>query len=313
MTAGTRLNNTGAMSARASGAIADCRVIMPAGVNASGALQIAYAETGQAASISDVDRAIGVSTPETDAADTDVVTYYSIPGSEVLFTAGAAIAADKDLMVTTGGKVIEAVFTAGQTTLIVGRSSEIAAADGDLFSGILHPMMVSIGTTADDLTVTDDLTVGDDATITGDLVAGTITTAGALGAGASTLGATTTTTLAPSGNVTAGARIKSKQGADVASANDLVLGADGNVFEITGATQINHISNLNWQNGSEVTLVFTSTPTVKASQATSGTDLLIMLAAGADFVASANDLLTLVLCEMGGVQVWREKCRSVNA
>ena len=106
-------------------------------------------------------------------------------------------------------------------------------------------------------------------------------------------------------------RLQEKQGADVASANNLVLGSDGNVFEITGTTQINLVSNLNWQNGSQITLLFTSTPTVKHNQATSGTNITIQLAGAVDFVASAGDVLTLVLSEIGGTQAWRERSRAV--
>lgn len=102
-----------------------------------------------------------------------------------------------------------------------------------------------------------------------------------------------------------------KQGADVASANNLVLGGDGNVFEITGTTQINLISNLLWQNGAQITLLFTSTPTVKHNQATSTTNITIQLAGAVDFVASAGDTLTLVLSEIGSVQAWREVSRAV--
>lgn len=106
-------------------------------------------------------------------------------------------------------------------------------------------------------------------------------------------------------------RIVGKQGAAVASANNLVLGTDGNVFEITGTTQINLISNLGWQDGAQVTLAFTATPTVKNGQATSSTNIQILLAGAADFVASANDTLTLVLCTVGGTQTWKEISRAV--
>jgi hypothetical protein len=113
-----------------------------------------------------------------------------------------------------------------------------------------------------------------------------------------------------SGDIVASARVLGFQGADVASANNLVLG-NGNVFEITGTTQINLISNLSWQNGSQVTLLFTATPTVKHGQATSGTNITIRLAGAVDFVATAGDTLTLVLSEIGGTQAWREVSRAV--
>ena len=112
------------------------------------------------------------------------------------------------------------------------------------------------------------------------------------------------------GDIVASARIQRFQGADVASANNLVLGA-GNVFEITGTTQINLMSNLTWQNGSQVTLLFTSTPTVKHGQTTSGTNITIRLSLGLDFVATAGNTLTLVLSEIGGTQAWREVSRAV--
>ena len=102
------------------------------------------------------------------------------------------------------------------------------------------------------------------------------------------------------------------QGADVASANNLVLGNDGNTFEITGTTQINLISNLGFQNGTVIRLMFTSTPTVKNGQATSTTNITLLLAGAADFSATANDILTLQLGEIGGTQAWREISRSVN-
>ena len=97
-------------------------------------------------------------------------------------------------------------------------------------------------------------------------------------------------------------RVLEKQGAAVASANNLVLGSDGNSFEITGTTQINLISNLSWQDGSKITLLFASTPTVKNGQTTSTTNIQILLAGGADFAATANDTLTLVLSTIGGTQ-----------
>ena len=101
------------------------------------------------------------------------------------------------------------------------------------------------------------------------------------------------------------------QGVDVASANDLTLGDDGNVFEITGATQINAITNTNWPSGSTITLLFSSTPTVKYNTAGGASTSIILLAGAVDFVASAGDTLALCLCEIGGVGAWREIGRAV--
>lgn len=101
-------------------------------------------------------------------------------------------------------------------------------------------------------------------------------------------------------------RMLNKQGADVASANDLTLGEDGNSFEITGITQVNAITTARWQNGSIVCLLFTSTPTVKHNTAGGAGTVPILLAGAADFAATAGDTLTLLLSEIGGTQAWRQ-------
>jgi hypothetical protein len=124
-------------------------------------------------------------------------------------------------------------------------------------------------------------------------------------------GTVTNQTLAINAQTSINGRLNQKQGADVASANNLSLGLDGNVFEITGTTEIQLISNVGWQNGSMVILLFTSTPTVKHSTATSSTNITILLAGATDFVASGGDTLTLMLCEIGGTQAWREIARAV--
>jgi len=114
-------------------------------------------------------------------------------------------------------------------------------------------------------------------------------------------------------NSTFTGRNRQVQGADVASAaGAITLGADGNSFEITGTAAITLISNTNWQNGSEVTLLFTSTATLTDGTANSGTDIGMELSGNTNFTGSAGATLTLILSEIGGTQRWREKCRSVN-
>jgi len=102
-------------------------------------------------------------------------------------------------------------------------------------------------------------------------------------------------------------RLLGSQGADVASANNLTLGTDGNVFEITGTTQIQLISNLGWQNGSRITLWFTAGAAnmVAHGTATSGTNITILLDGAGDYTPGAGDGITLELCEIGGTQAWR--------
>lgn len=100
-------------------------------------------------------------------------------------------------------------------------------------------------------------------------------------------------------------RMGSSQGADVASANNLTVGTDGNSFEITGTTQINLISNTSWKNGSEIVLHLESGITVKHNQTTSGSNIKIMVPGAVDLVTTAATTVKAVLCEVGGTQQWR--------
>ena len=63
--------------------------------------------------------------------------------------------------------------------------------------------------------------------------------------------------------------------------------------------------------GPRVTLLFTSTPTVKHNTAGSAGYVRFLLEGGVDFVAAAGDRLVLVLSEIGGVQAWREVSRTL--
>ena len=115
------------------------------------------------------------------------------------------------------------------------------------------------------------------------------------------------------GAVNINGRLNNTQGTDVASAvGAIALGYDGAAFELTGTSAVTLISNLGYQNGSEITLIFTSTASLTDGTANSGTNIGFELAGNANFTGSADDVITLVLCEMGGTQRWREKSRSVN-
>lgn len=113
------------------------------------------------------------------------------------------------------------------------------------------------------------------------------------------------------GTVRLDGRVLFAQGADVGSANDLTLGSDGNVFEITGAVQINAITIAGWQNGSMITMLFTSNPVVKHNTAGGAGTAVMLLAGAGDFASTAGDTITLVLSEIGGTQAWREVGRAV--
>lgn len=104
-----------------------------------------------------------------------------------------------------------------------------------------------------------------------------------------------------------------KQGADVASAvGAIALGTDGNAFEITGTSAITLISNVNFQNGAVVTLIFTSTASLTDGTANSGTDIGMELAGNTNFTGSAGATISLRLLEVGGTQRWYEIARSVQ-
>lgn len=108
-------------------------------------------------------------------------------------------------------------------------------------------------------------------------------------------------------------RFQEQQDVSVASANNLALGTGGNVFEITGTTQINLLAATSWNVGSTITLLFTSTPTVKHGQAASGNNFTILLSGGVDFIAAAGDRLVLELCDISAVRGWREVSRALVA
>jgi hypothetical protein len=99
------------------------------------------------------------------------------------------------------------------------------------------------------------------------------------------------------------------QGSVVTAANNLSLATTADYFQVDGATQINLIASTGRIGGSIVTLKFNSTPTVKHGQATSGVNKQIKLAGAADFVASADDTLTLRYDSTDSV--WYEMSRAV--
>lgn len=108
-------------------------------------------------------------------------------------------------------------------------------------------------------------------------------------------------------NVTSNGVIHNAKGADVASANDLTLGSDGNTFTITGNTQINAITTAQWNPGDSICLIFSGAPTVKHNTAGGVGTAVILLAGSVDLVAAANTILCLVY---DGTQ-FQEKSRKV--
>jgi len=90
-------------------------------------------------------------------------------------------------------------------------------------------------------------------------------------------------------------RLQTHKGADVASADEITLGTDGNYFDVTGTTAINHINNSGWQSGSVVILQFDASVTVTHNAGSpAGSEASILLSGGGNFSATANDTLMLV-------------------
>lgn len=103
-----------------------------------------------------------------------------------------------------------------------------------------------------------------------------------------------------------GGRIRRSKGANVASANDLTLGLDGNCFTVTGTTQINGIATADWTAGSDVVIQFSAALTVKHNTAPGVGFAPLYLAGAVDFSATADDILLLIY----DGTVWREIART---
>ena len=103
-------------------------------------------------------------------------------------------------------------------------------------------------------------------------------------------------------NVIHAARNQEDKGADVASANIMTLGGDGNFFDITGTTTINEIVATNWQEGSEITIKFDGILIVTHS---SGGTNDILLADSINMVTVVGDTLTLKFDGVDWIEISR--------
>lgn len=91
-------------------------------------------------------------------------------------------------------------------------------------------------------------------------------------------------------------RFNEKKGADIASANTLTLGNDGNDFTITGVTQINFITTTNWDPGATIKLHFSGVLTLKHNQAGAPANTApILLKTGVDLATAADMVVELNL------------------
>jgi len=89
--------------------------------------------------------------------------------------------------------------------------------------------------------------------------------------------------------------LQEAQGAAVASADELILGTDGNFFSVTGTTTINHIRSTGWSAGDVVRLQTAAGITFTDAAGTpSGAEADVKTAGGADAVMDANDIITFI-------------------
>lgn len=230
-------------------------------------------------------------------AHTYVVTFVTAVGETYQGASAVATVVDK----TADGQVALTNIPSGSPEFVTSRKIYRSAA------GTTTPLKL-LTTIADNFTSTYTDNIAD-ATIAGAASAPTAnTTANPLVTQAAT-GLAFSGENSHSGVETFTSRVKQGKGADLTAANNLSCGFDGNVFAVTGNTQINLLSTIGWAAGSEVTLVFRGTPTVKHGQAPSGAYTTIALSGSVDLVAAANTVLKLVYDD--GVSAWQEVSRKV--
>lgn len=91
------------------------------------------------------------------------------------------------------------------------------------------------------------------------------------------------------------ARAQISKGVSVASATTVTLGADGNVFPISGTTTIQGIVTTTWQAGSEITLMFAGILTLTHNSGAPGASAVALkLTTGANITTAANSIAVFV-------------------
>lgn len=102
------------------------------------------------------------------------------------------------------------------------------------------------------------------------------------------------------------ARLMYRKGADVASANDLTLGSDGNFFAITGTTTINGIATASWQPGTLINLWFQDALTLTNEGSPSAGFGKLYLSKSQDFLTETNTLMGFVFDGTNWQETWRK-------
>ena len=101
---------------------------------------------------------------------------------------------------------------------------------------------------------------------------------------------------------------KQIKGSDVASGDSVTLQADGNTFDVTGTTTINHITSTNWVIGSVMILHFdASLQITNNAGGLSGAECNILLSGDVNYTTSTGDIITLLLHDATN---WQEISRN---
>jgi hypothetical protein len=102
--------------------------------------------------------------------------------------------------------------------------------------------------------------------------------------------------------------LKQIKGTDVASGDSITLQADGNTFDVTGTTTINHITSTNWIVGSVMILHFdASLQITNNAGGLSGAECNILLSGDVNYTTQSGDILTLLLHDSTN---WQEISRN---
>ena len=114
-------------------------------------------------------------------------------------------------------------------------------------------------------------------------------------------------TVESNGTVQHQGRAQWKKGADVATANSIQMGYDGNFFALTGAVRVNTIDSTGWQDGSFLVLKVGSAGTV-FGHATAGTYAQLKLTGSVNATLNAGNTITFIL----DGSFWREISRTLT-
>lgn len=147
-----------------------------------------------------------------------------------------------------------------------------------------------------DTVIGNNLTVDGTSTMTGTFTANGNLTVGSDSSDTATVNAVTNMT---------GTTFNLVQGTLVASANDIDVANDGNIYGVSGTTQINTLNTTGFQNGSVVGLLFYSTLAVANNQSPSGNTARFLFGSAGSLTTRANELHFFVLSTGESVRAWR--------